>query len=401
VLDSLDRFRGCLLGLAAGDAFGAQLERVGDPFHAPVTLEPPFRYSDDTQLAMYVARGLLEAFELGRGEELVGEWVGKVLIEWHEDPTTTARNPDASTLAAISRMIGGRGWKDCGDPLARPSVVAVRAAAVGLAYAPDEVDGPVRASTWVTHHNGHALEAATFVAWLVSRLVRGAELTPALVEEGRERVAYLGLDGSLADSLADALALHASLRDRPRQWLPEEEIAPGDGGWHAESAVGLAVLCALLAQGDTPEGFEEAIEQAARIRGDSDAVAALTGLILGAAHGVGVVPNHFLEPMESLEVLSGLAEALHEEAGGLPRSDAAAARAPRARERKRLWASSPDAPATDRDWEMADEIDRAQIQAHTLLESQAAPPAKGVATKWIEEGVEVDRKALLDSWKRA
>ena len=63
-----DRFRGCLLGLAAGDALGTTLE-----FKKPCTFEPiddmigggpfglnPGQWTDDTSMALCLAESLIE-----------------------------------------------------------------------------------------------------------------------------------------------------------------------------------------------------------------------------------------------------------------------------------------------------------------------------------------------------
>jgi ADP-ribosyl-[dinitrogen reductase] hydrolase len=67
-MDSKDRFRGCLLGLAVGDAVGTTLE-----FKSPGSFNPihdmvgggPFRlksgeWTDDTSMALCLATSLLE-----------------------------------------------------------------------------------------------------------------------------------------------------------------------------------------------------------------------------------------------------------------------------------------------------------------------------------------------------
>lgn len=402
-MDTLDRFRGALIGLAVGDAFGAQLEHSGDPFHAPVALEPPLRFSDDTQLAMYTARGLLLAVE-GDVDEDVGRAVSAELIAWHQDPTTLERAPDKSSYAAIERLIAGAGWRDAGDPNASPSVVAVRAAPVGLLFAPDDVMAPAWASTLVTHKNPTAVEAAIFVAWLVGRLVRGAGLDRALVAEGRDWVTELGIGGALADALADALALDASLADRPLQWLPEEEIVPGDGGWHAESAVGLAIVAALRVgrmAAPGPDAFEVGLELAARIRGDSDAVGALTGAFLGAAWGTGAIPAALSEPLEALDVLVGLADALHDEASGLPLGDVHpdGSSEPHA-STHRDFRGRPSRRGTDPEWNLQLRAEAFDAAARELLDASAGLADSAAETKWIEEGADVDNEALLQAWKR-
>jgi ADP-ribosylglycohydrolase len=326
-METIDRFRGCMIGLAIGDAFGSQLEHARDPFHAPVVFEPPFRTSDDTALAMAVGRGLLAAFETGRDPGPIRESVLSALITWYHDPVSAANTPDPTTWTAIERIVR-TGGKEGVDTRHQPTVVAVRAVPVGLAYAPSEVVVPARAVTCVTHQNATAVEAAVFTAWLTSSLVRGAPLTRALVEEGREMTADLGFGGALADSIADALGLYGRLVDRPLQWLPVDEITPGDGGWCAESAVGLALVAALLAP--KTDVIEGTFELAARIHGDSDGVAALAGAWVGAARGSDALPFALVEPLEALDVLVGLADGLHRDATGLPDDEPPGRRGPRA-----------------------------------------------------------------------
>ena len=91
----------------------------------------------------------------------------------------------------------------------------------------------------------------------------------------------------VADSLAAAIGF--SQRGSP-QWLEEAAIPDGGGGWRSPSALGLAVAAALT-WGDH---FAVAVEKAARIAGDSDSVACLTGMFLGAAGGVAALPSGWL-----------------------------------------------------------------------------------------------------------
>ena len=70
-----DRFRGCLLGLAAGDALGTTVE-----FEQPCTFEPihgivgggpfglePGQWTDDTSMALCLAESLIEMDGFGPG----------------------------------------------------------------------------------------------------------------------------------------------------------------------------------------------------------------------------------------------------------------------------------------------------------------------------------------------
>ena len=79
----LEKFRGCLLGLAIGDALGAPVEfdkltairaRFGPegitdliPWHGL----PAGSYTDDTQMTLATVRGMLAAHERGRTKGIV------------------------------------------------------------------------------------------------------------------------------------------------------------------------------------------------------------------------------------------------------------------------------------------------------------------------------------------
>ena len=73
-----DRFRGCLLGLVAGDALGTTLE-----FRAPNTFEPiddmigggpfglkPGQWTDDTSMALCLAASLIERGEFDPSDQM-------------------------------------------------------------------------------------------------------------------------------------------------------------------------------------------------------------------------------------------------------------------------------------------------------------------------------------------
>jgi len=79
-----------------------------------------------------------------------------------------------------------------------------------------------------------------------------------------------------------------------------------DGGWRAGSALGLAVAAALR----WPQDFGLAVEKAARIQGDSDSVACLTGAILGAALGTAAIPSAWRETLPQRAAIDNLAERL-------------------------------------------------------------------------------------------
>jgi len=110
-----------------------------------------------------------------------------------------------------------------------------------------------------------------------------------------------------------APALEAGLREGARkeeEWLDERAVPAGDGGWRGPSALGLAVAAALRWGGSHPDAFALAVERAARIEGDSDSVACLVGMLLGAAYGPGALPGAWLAAIPEAERIVALADAL-------------------------------------------------------------------------------------------
>ena len=108
--------------------------------------------------------------------------------------------------------------------------------------------------------------------------------------------------GTVAESLRAALVW----APRGEDWLDEATIPPGDGGWRSGSALGLAVAAALRWPGD----LGLAVEKAARIRGDSDSVACLTGALLGAALGTAAIPSGWLDTLPQRAAIAELADRL-------------------------------------------------------------------------------------------
>ena len=92
-MTTLDRYRGCLLGLAAGDALGTTLE-----FEAPGSFEPltdmvgggpfnlkPGEWTDDTSMALCLAESLVERV-LGSDAEIVARFSGREIAGTGYEP---------------------------------------------------------------------------------------------------------------------------------------------------------------------------------------------------------------------------------------------------------------------------------------------------------------------------
>ena len=197
-LTRMDRARGCLLGLAIGDALGAPLEGLSaqqirahyglvddyvDGARAwkkkPYRWRMPGLYSDDTQQAMALSDVLLECrrIDLDRLAELYlamatpkGSFVGA-----HRGIGRSFRQ----VLAGLERGVSPR---ETGQSSAGIGA-AMRIAPVALYFddQPDEMFGAVIEASLMTHLDIRSLAGAVAVAHAVRRLADGAPREPSLL----------------------------------------------------------------------------------------------------------------------------------------------------------------------------------------------------------------------------
>ena len=309
------RARGALLGLAAGDAFGRSLEFVGLPAvrTAAVDLRPGhFRWTDDTHMALYLGDALLDLpaarFTPGAlDEDALGHAIGRRFVAWSHDPLTPSTAPGNTCLAGAASYERAGNWRLSGVRDSDGCGAVMRIAPLGIALDGEVLAQAASISARVTHAHPNAVAGAVAAALLVRQVLEEGELSVRAVEETRLIVAQRWPDGV---DVPVALAAAVRLGGRSGDWLEEGEVPAGDGGWRSPSALGLAVAAALRWGGADAGRFALAVEKAARIGGDSDSVACLAGMFLGAAHGESVVPAAWRAVLPEASRLCTLADRL-------------------------------------------------------------------------------------------
>lgn len=89
--------------------------------------------------------------------------------------------------------------------------------------------------------------------------------------------------------------------------MPDLEAIHALGeGWVAEEALAIGLLCSLRHEND----FEGAITSAVNHGGDSDSTGAIAGNIVGAHLGLAGIPQHYLEHLELHDTISKIADDL-------------------------------------------------------------------------------------------
>ena len=301
-----DRARAALLGLACGDRFGASLEFVKDA--SVRTREVRLgNWTDDTHMSLYLGEAILAhgpvTGELPLQPDRFGKFVGEAFVRWLHDPLTPSTAPGLTCMAGVRHFERDRNWRTSGVSSSDGCGAVMRIVPLALAWEGETLLEAARISTILTHKHPNALKAAMSGAWIVRKVLDTGAWGCDLVEE-----AIQGLEGpwdqggTVAESLRAALAWAS----RGEDWLDEAAIPQGDGGWRSGSALGLAVAAALRWPGDLALG----VEKSARIRGDSDSVACLTGALLGAALGTAAIPPGWLETLPRRAEIADLADRL-------------------------------------------------------------------------------------------
>jgi ADP-ribosylglycohydrolase len=304
-----ERAVAAFLGLAVGDAYGRSLEFLtGARVRTEVVDLTPgvFRWTDDTHMALYLAEAIVQHGRwVDRPDERdrFGSAVGRKFVEWLNDPltpstapgTTCLRGARAFEVSADYRTSGAQGSDGCG--------AVMRIAPLAMAFRDDDLTHAAEVSALVTHAHPNALEAAIAGSHLLRWALEGESF-----DEEHVRRAANGLRGRWSRGGEVAAALEAAIvlgRDHDARWLDTAAMTPDDGGWRAGSALGLAVAAGLAWGTDV----RTAIDRAARIDGDSDSVACLVGLFLGAVGGLDALPREFVDAVPAREKIEQLARA--------------------------------------------------------------------------------------------
>ncbi len=291
----MDRFRGCMLGLAVGDALGMPVEGLTrdeiagslgevremvapprDHFHCGLS---PGQYTDDTEQTLILAESIIEAgfFDVERFTSKLALW-GRC---WTLDPSKN-RGVGWTSKTAIQELLRDRPWQEAG--LSTPTCgSAMRTAPIGLVYHCnlDLVARYADQQSLPTHSSAGARAGSIAVAVGVALSLLG--FAPKRVLEMAatfsERV-----DRDLGQSLLMAKEL---LDLDPPEALAEIGTSP-----MVAETVPAAFYCHLKFEP------EESLVVAASAGGDTDSIASIAGALAGASRGSGWIPERWLSCLE-------------------------------------------------------------------------------------------------------
>lgn len=325
-----DCIRGSLMAGAAGDALGypvefmsrnAILAQYGDKGITKFDLDRSGRalVSDDTQMTLFTANGMLMGLTRGYMRGIGGEpenYVDGAYIDWYYTQTGklqdgTKRNdwhytwlrdlpelayrraPGTTCMSACESLLHHEhpknNSKGCGG--------IMRVAPMGLLYAAYQSRNDIGYSTVqlavagakiakVTHLHPLGYLPAALMTLLISRIV---PLTPDEVNTSIYQIVQDGLNVMLkiyGDNYADDKECLRKITLKAVE-LSQSDIPDADAilqlgeGWTAEEAWAISLYCALR----HIDSIKHAIIAAVNHDGDSDSTGSITGNIMGAIYG--------------------------------------------------------------------------------------------------------------------
>jgi len=295
-VDEIERYRGCLLGLACGDAVGTSVEfsprgsftpLTGMTGGGPFSLAPG-EWTDDTSMALCLATSLVycRGFDAADQMNRYCNWrsVGYLSSNGHcfDIGLTVAKALDRY-LATSDPFAGDP------DPHSAGNGALMRLAPIPMYFRASAADTFVHAgeSTRTTHGAREAIDC--------SRLF-GLQLREALLGGGKDAILAVPMPEPLSPKV-EAIAAGRFLA-RPR-----EEIK---GSGYCVESLEAALWCFY-----NTDSFEAAILEAANLGDDADTTAAICGQLAGAYYGVDAIPPQWLAVLAMRDDIDALALSLH------------------------------------------------------------------------------------------
>ncbi len=293
-MELMERYQGCLLGLACGDAVGTTLEFKPRGSFEPITdmvgggpfnLEPG-QWTDDTSMALCLAESLVEK----KGFDPLDQM--ERYVKWYRtgylSSTGACFDIGGTTASALRRFEKTR------DPFSGPTDSRsagngslMRLAPVPLFFFPDR-DAMIfyaGESSRTTHGAQECIDACRLFASILYNALSGMDKERVLFDHDRAIVESPSVRGILKGSY---------------KGKTEEQV---EGAGYAVKSLEAALWCFY-----TTNTFKDAVLKAANLGDDADTTAAICGQVAGAYYGASSIPEKWVRVLAMNETISNKAE---------------------------------------------------------------------------------------------
>ena len=304
-----DRYRGALLGLAAGDALGTTLEFKPPGTFAPITDMigggpfdlAPGQWTDDTSMALCLGESLIESAGFDAIDQL-SRYV-RWKREGHHSSTGSCFDIGGTVMAALARFERySEPWSGNTDEHSAGNGSIMRLAPVPLFFASDPEASIAHAadSSRTTHGAPEAMDACRYMAGLILGALQGR---------------------SKNDLLAPLFTPVPGLWEREPLTPKIHDIAAGSflhrepphirGSGYVVDSLEAAVWAFAKST-----SFEDGALLAVNLGDDADTTGAVYGQIAGAFYGGAAIPERWRTQLAHVDTIERMALGLMEMALG-------------------------------------------------------------------------------------
>ncbi len=336
----LNKFKGCLIGGAVGDALGYAVEflptssifqKYGENGITEYELHHGIaEISDDTQMTLFTSTGLLVGTTRSMTRGIRGDYadyIANSYMGWYRTQTEkyplpgefhyswlvnvpelfSRRAPGNTCLTALEQ--GGNGRIDKPINRSKGCGGVMRVAPIGIYftdknYPEKEIDAIGARAAALTHGHELGYIPAAMLVHILQRITNHGETIFDAVQDALVAIPSLFPKAKhmkkLINLLQKAMRLSKDQTDDP------DAIRQLGEGWVAEETLAIAVYCALKYADD----FEKGIIAAVNHDGDSDSTGAVAGNLLGTALGFDAIPQKYTDKLELKDIILEIAEDL-------------------------------------------------------------------------------------------
>ncbi|MBW3003792.1 ADP-ribosylglycohydrolase family protein [Candidatus Woesearchaeota archaeon] len=265
----LDKVKGCIFGLAIGDALGAPVE-----FMTPAEIRKehgilkdmtgggwlnllPGEFTDDTDMMLCIATSLIERKEFDIRD------IASRYLDWMRTNPPDIGN---TVRRALENLENGASPLVSGIPAPNEGNGSVmRCAPIGIAFCNSkQLETYSEMESSITHASAACLKACVKVNRMIAELVKGNSIK----FEKTDRI------------------------ENPSGWVKETMQAA------------FYALC-------NNKDFESTLIEVVNLGGDSDTTGAICGAIAGACYGFSSIPKRWLDKIHDYDVLEDISRKLH------------------------------------------------------------------------------------------
>ncbi|MDD3489454.1 MAG: ADP-ribosylglycohydrolase family protein [Paludibacter sp.] len=341
-MKDIDKYRGCMLGGAVGDALGYAVEFLDDEHifkkfgengiaEYELNRNGKAEISDDTQMSLFTANGLLLGTTRGMMRGIMGSYQSYIALcykDWLKTQTAEELGfeaPEYSWLNNIPDMNHSRDpGRTCIRSLMHNNLGSVndsknnskgcggvmRVAPIGLylggrSMDDTEVDMIGAEAAALTHGHDLGFIPAAALVHIINSVSHSDITLSKAVAGAKEAIIHEFPNAEHITDMVNLIDKAVALSEKDYDDL--EAIRKLGQGWVAEETLAIAIYCALK----YPNDFEKAIIASVNHGGDSDSTGAVTGNILGAYLGMKSIPEKFFENLELKDTIIEIADDLY------------------------------------------------------------------------------------------